>query len=214
MSASTYASFFGVDTHLKVDIFPSLVEAATKGTIKLDSCDANATRSRETALCTEGSSLVSLLNRTSSANVSVTVKDSVLPRPWAFSQCVLIVAMSSGVVVDDEKTLAMLIIPRFVREKGTPGTQSQTTMGYTMRTDTHRYTIWVHHNDTTGRSNFSDLVARELFVKFTLLCWSLFNYQCCQCYVCAAGICTPTSPSPSPGAWSTRMWWIIPNTPT
>ena len=37
-------------------------------------------------------------------------------------------------------------------------------MGYTMRTDTFRYTLWVDHNPATGISNFDNVTARELCV--------------------------------------------------
>ena len=40
---------------------------------------------------------------------------------------------------------------------------SQSTMGYTVRTDTLRYTEWVPYNQDTHVANFSMVLARELY---------------------------------------------------
>ena len=81
-------------TNKQVDIFPTLMEAASQGQRTLPSCPDGMEDSRDTSLCTEGFSMLPLLNKTSSTHAPVpnlaamVPGDGGLPRAWAFSQCV------------------------------------------------------------------------------------------------------------------------------
>ena len=82
----------------EVDVFPTIVEAAYKGRQVVPACPEGIDESRRTNLCTEGFSMMPLLNRSGPATLEMVpqptpthaprIGNGSLPRPFAFSQYV------------------------------------------------------------------------------------------------------------------------------
>ena len=124
-----------------VDIYPTLVEAAT-GT-QLAHCPAATNESRRTAACTEGFSLLPLVVR--GAEV-----ERAWPRQASHSQfpraCKLAGRTYCG-----------------AGEKRPDQDKAVGIMGYTMRMDRWRYTAWVRFNYSTAAPEWSEVFGRELY---------------------------------------------------
>ncbi|KAK7097566.1 iduronate 2-sulfatase-like [Littorina saxatilis] len=91
--------------------------------------------SLDVAFCTEGASLVPIIKNLTSSTGSLTSW-----KPAVFSQ--------------------------YPRAKVVPTNEAPDTpiMGYTMRTDGHRYTEWIAYNHTTFTADWSKVYARELYI--------------------------------------------------
>ena len=135
----------------QVDLFPTLVEAATmhvaSGATIVPHCPGDTQESRGTALCTEGFSLLPLL------------KDASAPWPKAaFSQFVRSASCCDCKTPDPE---GRACCPCDVRQGTNPGTGQ--IMGYTVRVDKYRFTAWTEMNQTLAQPNFNNIVATELY---------------------------------------------------
>ena len=130
----------------QVDLFPTLVEAATMhvagGPTVVPHCPGNTQASRGTALCTEGFSLIPL------------IKDPAASWPRAaFSQFVRGTGCCDCETPDPEgDACCPCDVPR-----------SATIMGYTVRVDKYRFTVWAEMNQTLAQPNFENVVATELY---------------------------------------------------
>ena len=130
----------------QVDLFPTLVEAATmhvgSGPTVVPHCPGDTQASRGTALCTEGFSLLPLL------------KDSAAPWPKAaFSQFVRGASCCDCTTPEPEGNACC---PCDVAH----GTNI---MGYTVRVDKYRFTAWAEMNQTLAgpeTSSCGDAVAQ------------------------------------------------------
>lgn len=130
----------------QVDLFPTLVEAATmhvgSGPTVVPHCPGDTQASRGTALCTEGFSLLPLL------------KDSAAPWPKAaFSQFVRGASCCDCTTPEPEGNACC---PCDVA-RGT------NIMGYTVRVDKYRFTAWAEMNQTLAQPNWNNIVATELY---------------------------------------------------
>nr|KAG5692663.1 hypothetical protein BaRGS_022663 [Batillaria attramentaria] len=127
-----------------VDIYPTLCELA--GLDVPPTCSAD---SLHEAFCTEGSSLVPVIkNATKPISLSSTSgkpkhalqwKDAIFsqyPRPSYFPQ----------------------------KNSDNPHLADVRIMGYTLQTDTHRYTEWVAYDPVSFTANWSQVYARELYM--------------------------------------------------
>ena len=135
----------------QVDLFPTLVEAATLniqgGPISVPHCPGDTEASRGTALCTEGFSLMPLLHKASS--------------PWpraAFSQFV-----RSNKCCDCATPISGSACCPCSSVPTQPKPASGDIMGYTVRVDRYRYTGWFSMNQSSARPNFTHVVAREFY---------------------------------------------------
>lgn len=134
----------------EVDLFPTLVEAATMGSpggpATPPGCPADTGRSRATALCTEGRSLVPLLANSSArwgraafSQFTRTGKCCDCPTPAGGACCVCPTIGEAGHKSDEP------------------------VMGYTVRVDKYRYTGWFAFNQTAALPDFGNVVATELY---------------------------------------------------
>ena len=141
----------------QVDLFPTLVEAATlhrpAGAVKLPPCPADTQRSRATALCTEGVSLMPLIANAATGG-----------GPWpraAFSQFVRSdTCCDCAGGVPDPETGPCCKCGHGVDEYG-HGSQ---VMGYTVRVDKYRFTMWIGFNQTSATPAFDQVLATELYL--------------------------------------------------
>ena len=112
-----------------IDIMPTILEEAG---ITVPTCPANADASRATGFCTEGRSLSTLL-RHPDADAAFNVSYSQFPRPEH-------PATKVDLSCRDNPKTQKGCAEGFCLD-GCPNK-----MGYTMRTDTYRYTLWVGFN--------------------------------------------------------------------
>ena len=119
------------------DIFPTLSEEALG--VALPTCPRLSAASRDVSLCTEGRSLSPLLRQPD--------------RPWATA------AYSQFPRPEHPGSVESV----GCRSQGINETSCPNKMGYSVRTDTYRYTAWVGFNRSSGTANWSDVHARELY---------------------------------------------------
>ncbi|KAK7103163.1 iduronate 2-sulfatase-like [Littorina saxatilis] len=119
-----------------VDLFPTLAELA--GLVVPPTCPEN---DADIPLCTQGSSLVPVIHNVTKKSPSPTLEwkkavFSQYPRPAYYPQ----------------------------NTSDSPRLDAITIMGYTMRTDFHRYTEWLPYDTATFTADWDTVLARELYV--------------------------------------------------
>ena len=138
-----------------VDIFPTLSELA--GVPVPPECPRN---SSNVTLCTQGTSLVSVMHRT--VQRAIDCKKS---RKWDTD---LKPCKSDTKAKMGDKFAALSQYPRpgdmTLENSDKPKLKDIKIMGYSMRTQKHRYTEWVGFNPVTFKMNWTDIRARELYL--------------------------------------------------
>ena len=127
-----------------VDIFPTLAELAELPEIPL--CQRNSSR---VILCTEGTSLVPVINRTVfSQSKSSSLNFRSKPLKW--------------------KSAVFSQYPRPsdfpIENSDQPKLKDIKIVGYSMNNESFRYTEWIGFNPVLFKPNWSDVHARELFL--------------------------------------------------
>nr|CAD7409408.1 unnamed protein product [Timema cristinae] len=126
-----------------VDIFPTLVElAALPGGVP-PLCPDN---SSSVSLCTEGISLVSLIQQ-EIASMHQENQAKVSTHRW-----------KTGVFSQYPRPG---VYPTFKPNSDKPRLKDIRIMGYTLRTHRHKYTEWIHFDD--NKADWSKVIARELY---------------------------------------------------
>ena len=128
-----------------MDLFPTLVEAATMHSAKptvVPHCPGDTQTSRATALYTDGFSLIPLLKNPSAS----------WPKA-AFSQFGRGTSCCDCRMPDPEGKACCPC----------EHVDTDSIMGYTVRVDKYRYTVWAEMNETLAQPNFDHIVASELY---------------------------------------------------
>jgi len=125
---------------MALDIFPTVVAEALGQESGLRPCPTSAAASRKTALCTEGRSLSQLLRNPGNVSWS-TEAYSQFPRPE-----------------HPNKPDLSCVALGWVDNQTCPDK-----MGYSVRVEKYRYTLWVGFNKSTGVANLTDVHAEELY---------------------------------------------------
>ena len=135
----------------EVDLLPTLVQASTLGSgsqrATVPPCPADTQTSRATSLCTEGFSLLPLLRNSSAV--------------WgrgAWSQFVRKASQCDCPAGSKAATCNCNVTAGNI-----PGSTG-TIMGYTLRVDAYRYTVWVFFNQTAAAPDFTQVVGEELYL--------------------------------------------------
>jgi len=167
----------------EVDLFPTLVQAATMnydasggggGPVQVPKCSSDTATSRRTAWCTEGRSLMPLIENASAAWGFAAF--SQFPRAGTCCDCPS--SSSAGVVagadvgvgagaVDDNNASLKLPGPPVCcacDAVKNPNADDKPIMGYTVRVDKFRYTGWFGFNQALGMPDFTEVAATELYL--------------------------------------------------
>ena len=138
-----------------VDIFPTLAELA--GLQVPTTCPPNPFN---VLFCTEGSSLVPVI-RNITLTYAATNPNSGLPA-----------SASEDAHSSDLTSWKEVAFSQFPRPSATPQSNSDKPhlrdiriMGYSMRTDIHRYTEWVAFDPGSFHANWSHVFAKELYLR-------------------------------------------------
>lgn len=148
-----------------VDLFPTLVDLA--GLPALSTCPED---SRDVLVCTEGTSLSAVLNVIWNDTVPHVSKDIEVRRHYNQQKVLrkykFISQFQSGMQV---KKAAFSQYPRpgpeptIQPDSDQPPMRNTTIMGYSMRTNSYRYTIWLKFNNVTFKPDWSQFIAEELY---------------------------------------------------
>ena len=159
----------------QVDLFPTLIAAATMHSPKpvaMPHCSATTQTSRGTAFCTEGASLMPILagggetkwgrgawsqfGRGSSCCDCHPQPD---PTPNVCCTCNITLPPDShsSSRSSSSKSSARVAASGAAGEQGSTGPNGQEVMGYTLRVDKWRYTLWVAFNQASSTADFNQV---------------------------------------------------------
>ena len=141
-----------------VDIFPTLAELA--GLRAPGTCPPDPFK---VLLCTEGSSLVPVIKNVTQAHAARSSNDPGSPLSAGREED----ARSSDLTSWKKAAFSQFPRPSVKPQSNSdkPHLQDIRIMGYTMRTDAHRYTQWVAFDPHTFHANWSHTYAKELYLR-------------------------------------------------
>ena len=143
-----------------LDLFPTLVDLA--GLPKIEVCPSNSTNIQ---LCTEGNSLSPIIktfkfyDRANIPNRKFQFK-SYLAFLNKFKKKKLL-KITNKVAYSQYPRPS--IVPSKTPDSDQPRLTETNIMGYSMRTSRYRYTVWLPFDHETFKSNWSNIVAQELY---------------------------------------------------
>ena len=162
----------------QVDLFPTLVAAATLHSSKpvaMPHCSATTQTSRGTAFCTEGASLMPILAGgggttwgrgawSQFARSSECCDCHPQPDPTPNKCCTCNVKLpGAGVEVVGGGSASSAAGPGVAENGHLGGDGPHPIMGYTLRVDKWRYTLWVAFNQASSTADFNQVFGRELY---------------------------------------------------